>query len=107
MHVHLGGNGKHHSQYLPKIGDEKKMNVKQESKESLVGPLDDWKAILDSIGILGEMEEEEKTKYIFNILFIVVKFIIELMEEGMNFPVEKLKEIFTMKEPDGYQAYFS
>lgn len=57
--------------------------------------LEDWRLVLDSLEKLEENEEKEKPKYVFGILYTLVKFVIELMENGLDIPnklIEKLKE---------------
>jgi hypothetical protein len=83
------------------MGREKK--EKEKSRESLA----DWKEVLNSVYELSEIENEEKLKYIFDILYVLIKFVIDLIENGMEFPEERIKEMFGMNGPKACEAYFS
>ena len=76
---------------------------KERSREALA----DWKEVLNSVCELSEIEDEEKMKYIFDILYVLIKFVIDLLENGMEFPEERIKEMFGMNGPKACEAYFS
>jgi len=83
------------------------MGRKDKEKERRREALDDWKEVLNSVYELSEVEDEEKTKYIFEILYVLIKFVIDLIENGMEVPEERLKEMFGMNGPKACEAYFS
>lgn len=83
------------------------MGREKREKERSQQVLDDWKEVLNSVYELSEIENEEKTKYIFDILYVLIKFVIELIENGMDFPEDKLKEMLSMNGPKACEAYFS
>jgi len=81
----------------------RRIDKEEETHEALA----DWKEVLDSVYELSEIEDEEKMKYIFDILYVLIKFVIDLIENGMEFPEEKIKEMFGMNGPKACEAYFS
>ena len=76
---------------------------KERDREALA----DWKEVLNSVYELSEIEDDEKTKYIFDILYVLIKFVIDLLENGMEFPEDKLKQMFGMSGPKACEVYFS
>ena len=83
------------------------MGREDREKERNQEALDDWKEVLNSVYELSKIEDEEKTKYIFDILYVLIKFVIDLIENGMEFPEDKLKDMFGMNGPKACEAYFS
>ena len=83
------------------------MGKLDKEKERNREALDDWKEVLNSVYELSEIEDEEKMKYIFDILYVLIKFVIDLIENGMEFPEERIKEMFGMTGPKACEAYFS
>ena len=83
------------------------MEREDREKERSQEALDDWREVLNSVYELSEIEDEEKTKYIFDILYVLIKFVIDLIENGMDFPEDKIKEMFGMNGPKACEAYFS
>ena len=83
------------------------MGRENKEKERSREALDDWREVLNSVYALSENEDEEKTKYIFEILYVLIKFVIDLIENGMEFPEDRIKEMFGMNGPKACEAYFS
>ena len=66
--------------------------------------LEDWKEVLESVEKLGENEDNEKIQYIFNILYALIKFVIELMEEGLDIPNKVLKKLSGEEEHENEES---